>query len=655
MYLRQNERMNSVVAFGAGIIGSIERAVVQAASIRGLRVAVIVIAFVISLLITRSVSGVVQLRSSSTPAFVDMPWPEMEALLDPTSKPREQYVWTLVSKVHAAGGAGAAGSAAAGLLVTLRPRGFSLDFDRLNADQRRLVIERFGGNARDRESHSNGDERVARVRYEHAMAGLLTDVMQRARSQNAAMRISVFGLPIEGDSAANRRYADAIAGLSAFVTSRLEDARERDGDVSSVSGAFPAALELAAGRPIYYRSGNSWMVAMGALKNEPAPKPAAKGASGSKASGGGGGGGGGAKASGKKGKGGGGGGGGRRGGGGAGGSVPVVKASSSSSSTPTGSGGSQQNNNQPPPPPSPIAPPRPKLYVAENVSAQTQALFTQNRAEKTMLVYAISFDPDNNGMFEHDELFRSSLNELVPAGYTGPVALDWEGTAIHGLQAPIGSEVHTRSVQQYVNLIRRAKELRPNAKWGYYGLPIGRYWGRNDEWRAMATALMPIFEESRALFPSVYDAFKSNETPNHDPQEDLAVTRDIVKLALQVSQGKPVYPFVWPRYDPNNLVWGFKLIDDREFTDNAKAIFETNYQGDKADGLIWWGADPYWRWLSLQNYSPSHPEYSISQRLRAIFEQEIPEGQTDEVHFNRIHRHTLELLSQTIDRVVEGH
>jgi hypothetical protein len=273
-----------------------------------------------------------------------------------------------------------------------------------------------------------------------------------------------------------------------------------------------------------------------------------------------------------------------------------------------------------------------------------KALYPENYAKDTITIYQGAIDPDNNGVFDTPETLTEHLNLYVPLDYKGQVTLDWEGAGIAGLETPIGSPIHQQTVEQYVLAIQAAKALRPNAKFGFYGLPIGRYYDRNQEWIDNALALQPIFDASDCLFPSIYDLYKSNESPQHDPQIDLEVTTDCTKLALRVANGKPVFPYIYHRYHDSNATWGFILIADDEMADNAKAAFDAVWEGDKADGMIWWGADQYYLWMSQQNYSPSHPNYDQSQRWQDVFAAEIPSGMTGDEWFTQLHTHILTLL-----------
>ena len=139
--------------------------------------------------------------------------------------------------------------------------------------------------------------------------------------------------------------------------------------------------------------------------------------------------------------------------------------------------------------------------------------------------------------------------------------------------------------------------------------------------------------------------YKANQNQYHVPAEDIEVNKDCVKMALRYAEGKPVYPYIWARWHDSNAEWGYKLIHELEFKEHVKSCFQTSWNGDRADGIVWWGGDFYYRGLSLQNLAPGHPLEAVSQRLRDIFDAEIPAGMTDHNHFNMIHSKILNQLS----------
>src|SRR4051812_33187005 len=132
------------------------------------------------------------------------------------------------------------------------------------------------------------------------------------------------------------------------------------------------------------------------------------------------------------------------------------------------------------------------------------------------------------------------------------------------LIAAIGTPQHDNEIPEFVRAIQYAKTIRPNAKFGFYSLPITQLYDRNQAWRDHEASLAPIYQASDCLFPSVYKFYPDNQ-PLFGATEDHAYVRESVKLALQLANGKPVYPYVWPRYHNSNQQLGYKLIPEAEF------------------------------------------------------------------------------------------
>jgi hypothetical protein len=291
----------------------------------------------------------------------------------------------------------------------------------------------------------------------------------------------------------------------------------------------------------------------------------------------------------------------------------------------------------------------PRVFVVETVTRQVQSQFPQRGAVQSYLISEGSFDPDDNGRFEHEQLFRQVFTNYIPADYTGAVCLNWEGQGMAGLRAPIGSTYQRETIRSYVQLLSLAKELRPNAQIGFYNLPMREYWNRDQAWRDRNLSLQIIIDASDCLFPSIYDFYKTGEWSGHDPKSDLLYVQECVGMALEMANGKPVYPYISPRYHLSNYVYGMQLIPGAEFKSHIGAAFDVAYKGDRADGLVWWGADRYYRWLGRQNYPPAHPQFWVSYVCRRVFDAEISQTASDDSHFTTIHRKTLRQISDVIN------
>lgn len=139
------------------------------------------------------------------------------------------------------------------------------------------------------------------------------------------------------------------------------------------------------------------------------------------------------------------------------------------------------------------------------------------------------------------------------------------------------------------------KELRPNAKWGFYDYPntvqhgygrtepVFRFWGeRNDR-------LAWLWKQVDFLAPSLYCINMSvpkGVTPGHgeivEGAYDSVISSNMLEC-YRIGNGLPVYPFVWWRYHDHNPTHGEKFIDAYDLKTAMQLPFEY-----KAAGLILW-------------------------------------------------------------------
>jgi hypothetical protein len=341
--------------------------------------------------------------------------------------------------------------------------------------------------------------------------------------------LSVNGLPIEPSPGGavvseqtNLRYKALMNDLSAFVSARSIVASSSSiGEVMTVRQSMPAAVRLALGRPIYYRTDRGWHMTSGVPHRVTTEEPESIGhvqgatgvglpgewtssipgggssdsgfADGGPGSGSGGGSSGGAGSSGSGAYGdsgagvtggsgvlsgtsgvnnrpGGGTTGGSTGGtggstggstgGGSGGGSGSGSGSGSGGGSGDGSGGGSGDGSGGGSGggPSPF-----KFLVNEEVYPQIEATFPQRNAQRAIVLNDPVFDVDNDGMFDGTANMQYYMNALVPLDYDGPLCLDWEALAFDLLVGQ-SDALRLRTVEQFVLAIQAAKQLRPNAQ-----------------------------------------------------------------------------------------------------------------------------------------------------------------------------------------------
>jgi hypothetical protein len=91
------------------------------------------------------------------------------------------------------------------------------------------------------------------------------------------------------------------------------------------------------------------------------------------------------------------------------------------------------------------------------------------------------------------------------------------------------------------------KRQRPAAKVGFYALPHTEYWKQDEQWTSAMRALQPIIDACDVVFPSIYDFY------GKDPQRDRERFSAVIRLALELSRGKPVYMYAQHRYHNSTM------------------------------------------------------------------------------------------------------
>lgn len=142
-----------------------------------------------------------------------------------------------------------------------------------------------------------------------------------------------------------------------------------------------------------------------------------------------------------------------------------------------------------------------------------------------------------------------------------------------------------KNLNKYLQVLRWYKETAGNNIVGYYGLPVGRdYWraikSENAkeyiEWRNENSKVIPLADEVDASFPSLYTFY-------NDPEKWVKYAIENIKEARRLNPGKPVYPFLWPKFHDSNFLLKGKDVPAgfwRLQLDTLK---------NHADGVVIWG------------------------------------------------------------------
>lgn len=241
--------------------------------------------------------------------------------------------------------------------------------------------------------------------------------------------------------------------------------------------------------------------------------------------------------------------------------------------------------------------PKPILYFNHS-NAGTSFQKVLSKAGDRNAPYFTERNIDSNRDGKPDlAFFTKEVNRLVPnMKFSGILTLDWEGKGYDFLKndTNIRPKEFDAALQPFIQLIRHAKKLRPQAKWGFWDMPSSIYWVTvNKQWTRRINALDALLKECDVLLPSLYDYYPSTE--GHGQRTDPIYLETILRTSLEkgVKLKKPVVPYIWHRYHDVMPDWGNKSIDPMEFEETIQAMLNIQYKGQKISGVVWWHEDKY--------------------------------------------------------------
>lgn len=140
--------------------------------------------------------------------------------------------------------------------------------------------------------------------------------------------------------------------------------------------------------------------------------------------------------------------------------------------------------------------------------------------------------------------------------------------------------------------LNEAKRLRPNLKWGFYCFPPRSYFdylspaGR-AAWQARTRSqLQWLYDAQDVMMPDVYALYYTvaGRAPNPGAQEDdltsfTTYVRNNVQEAIDLSQGKPVIPWISLRYHENCRAYYGQYLNDTNLDTYFAILRDMNVQG----------------------------------------------------------------------------
>lgn len=268
----------------------------------------------------------------------------------------------------------------------------------------------------------------------------------------------------------------------------------------------------------------------------------------------------------------------------------------------------------------------PRVYYVADLKSSKLKNFTQlnNIIQIQYLVDGKYLGKKNDFSFSKAEL-RKELERAFPNPSTSGYAyLDIEDPYMEMIMnLNVNSQKFQKAQKLYLDVLNYVKQLRPNVKWGYYGIPFTTYWGRDKAFYNKNHKISKILSQVDVLYPSLY-IFYNNANFSLDNFDYLKEnTEEALKLADKYK--KDVFPFVMSRYHPSNKEKRFKQIDTNDFSDYLSTILKPVSNGKSINGIVLWNVDNYFysvsepaiiddfKKSSVKNFDLFYEDYLINQ------------------------------------------
>jgi hypothetical protein len=193
-------------------------------------------------------------------------------------------------------------------------------------------------------------------------------------------------------------------------------------------------------------------------------------------------------------------------------------------------------------------------------------------------------DRNENGVIGNRDGRRIArwVDENLAGGHTGPAILHYERPWMSTLYAPwIPSYLVGHITDVHRTGLDHARQLRPQARWGYLGLPLGVH--MTDGWQAYGNSITPLLMSGDAVFPALDDCSSGDDAAEFEHQ-----VRDTLAA---VSGARPVYAVLSVRYC--GFGGGRSFMPNSEVIANADAALRAAWTDDggvthRVAGVILW-------------------------------------------------------------------
>jgi hypothetical protein len=306
------------------------------------------------------------------------------------------------------------------------------------------------------------------------------------------------------------------------------------------------------------------------------------------------------------------------------------------------------------------------VLVVEQVSNTAWNAAGASNAERAFGINGNYFDCNHDGVIEVETLRQCADSSLIPSGqtyircsHTGVdigrcdipsdvryIYLDMEVPwAVNLLNQPAGSPAFELAQDQMILAIDTVKATRPGSRVGIYPFPLmpqilcnppgsGNCFYHASPgasavlsyYRNRTIAPTRVFAAVDFTSPDIYENYPTYPTSGPGvvltTADEVAYARHAVQAAHDGAPTKPVYPYIWQRFNVGPNLYKIISIDEM-INERIRGALEGG-----ASGVIWWGADVYWfstayRYSSCSDYTNSYLRDTLCPQLRTALGPEL--------------------------------
>jgi hypothetical protein len=259
--------------------------------------------------------------------------------------------------------------------------------------------------------------------------------------------------------------------------------------------------------------------------------------------------------------------------------------------------------------------------LAEELDQGAQTRTYNASVGNDVLYYTYNGGVDWNADLEYTDSDIESYKQWIdkelkiPEDYAGPIVLDMEGVWWDMIATSTSQAQMDVIIDFYIEGLEYAKSLRPNALFGYWGLPLK---GHSDPEHG-GPSIKRLLMAQGAIFP---DTYEWNPGGN-----DYIRLKNHIKNTLALVEGKvPVYPQISPRWkrSKSDCLDGAECMpsncgmhaQDEILSDQASAVLDAAWEAPdgticKSAGLAVWDAYIYERYC-YQDKDSSYDAFCAS-------------------------------------------